>query len=111
MKGGMAKLPRGTFVAPLFYRLDRPNQLRVEQPTYCIKEDWWIRAVDLYEYVPEVMMDCSDFTWNNIPSHHYFCQKWGQQYWAAVKLPYQIHNKLAHRCFVGFVLFVGDLCL
>ena len=70
MKGGKAKLSQGSFVAPLFYRLDRPVDIRVEMPTYTIKQDWWLRSVDLYEYVPDLIMDCSNFTWNKLPSHH-----------------------------------------
>ncbi len=122
MQGGAAKLPKGSKVAPLFYRTRDPKmRVVVETMTHKIKDPYIVTKINTHELVSGLYLDCTDFHLNNSEADDYFTfvaldstpvrlgTYWPLEYFAAIRFDEEWTNKLAGRTYVGFVLFVGDL--
>lgn len=103
---GVARLPRGSLVAPLFHRLDKPNNIRGGERKHKLQADWIVREYELFELVPELldgaaMFNSVDMTWLDDGAD--------PLEWATIKFDQPVYNRIKGILNVGFILFVTDL--
>jgi hypothetical protein len=111
---GVAKLPRGSKVMPLFTKLLTDDDVYVGSDIKTTTE-WVLTEEDVYEVDPDISFPPTFLIQRDMTSVGTALKtalpvaESPTQYWAAVKLKEITKNGLAGHYYVGFLLFVGDL--